>query len=130
MPAPGKPAFGNNPTCHFALSKAGFVLAFGRDSLNEVKRAVALKPAVSPVVDFRVNPAKAVKMTGAFDAGAGDMAKQMIGEKDKLLSVNSVSVTGGEELRVTFNAGLALFAGAFGTHIEAGPGAAAPVLKK
>lgn len=129
MPPQGRPAFGNNPTCHFALTKGGLVLAFGRDSLNEVKRAVSVKPVAFPVVDFRANPAKVVTMVGAFDAGAGAQAKAMIGSTDKLVSFNSVNVTGGDELRVTINAGLALYAGAFSS-VGRSDAPAPPILKK
>jgi hypothetical protein len=121
MPAPGQPAFGKNPTCHFALTKGGLVLAFGRDSLNEVKRAVALKPVAGPVIDFRANPAKVVTMTEAFDAGAGAMARTMIGKTDRLVSFNAVRVTGGDELRVTFNTGMTLFGGVFTARSVPGP---------
>lgn len=120
---PGEPMklFGNKATCHFALTKQGIILALGNDSLAEVKRGIGLKAVPAPLLDMKVNFAKLPKVIELFEPRVADQIGAMLGKLDKLASLNSVTVTGGKELRVTYTSGIAAFAGVFSARVDAGP---------
>jgi hypothetical protein len=110
LPAEVAKLFGNKATCHFALTKQGVILALGNESLAEVKRGIGLKPVPAAVMDMKVNFAKLPKVIEQFEPRAADQIGAMLGKADKLASLNSVTITGGKELRVTVVSGIAAFA--------------------
>lgn len=112
---PGEPMklFGNKATCHFALTKQGVILALGNDSLAEVKRGIGLKAMPAAVLDVKVNYSKLPKVIEHFEPRAADQIGMMFGKDDKLASLQTVTVTGGKELRITVISGIVTYAGMF-----------------
>ena len=108
IPNDFKKVLGNNATCHFALTKTGVLFSIGIDALNEMKRAITLKPTPAPVLDIRLNPPKLIEIVKPFSPRYADELGTILGTKDKLVSYSSLAVTGGEELRITLRAGLGM----------------------
>lgn len=113
LPGEAMKLFGNKATCHFALTKQGVILALGNDSLAEVKRGIGVKAVPAAVMDMKVNFAKLPKVIEHFEPRAADQIAMMLGKADKLGSMNSLTVTGGKELRISLVSGIATFASWF-----------------
>jgi hypothetical protein len=121
-----RPVFGPDAVVAVAFAPRAVVAAVGPDAVAAVKGVLALKPAAAPVVDVVVNPAKLARMVGAVDeVGAGEVARAW-GKEDKGLSVLSVGVAGGTELKVTLGLNLRLFAGGLTARGAAGAAAEPP----
>jgi hypothetical protein len=106
-----KQLFGENATVAVAFAPKAVYAAIGPgdEAVKEVKAAMALKPVESPVLDVVLNPARLIKMIQAAggDQAAGEVAKAL-GTDDKQFSALSLSVAGGQELKVKFGINLKL----------------------
>ena len=93
--------FGDGVTVAFAFAPKGIYLAVGPDPVKAVKEALNAKPQESPALDVVVNPAKLAKLVEKA-GGERVMIEKVLGKEDKLTSAASLTVTGGEQLKVRF----------------------------
>jgi hypothetical protein len=94
-----KPFGDDKAAVAFAFAPHGVLVVVGPDAVAELKAALAVKPAESPVLDVVVNPARVRKLVEKTD-GPGAEVERALGAEDKLLSAMSLAVTGGKELKV------------------------------
>lgn len=118
-----KKLFGPDVVVAAAFTPKAVVAAIGPDAVAAVKAALELKPAPAPVLEVVLNPAKVARMFGAVDErGAGEIVRTW-GKGEKPLSIASVSVSGGAELKVSVGLNLRLAGGVFLGRAWAGGGA-------
>ncbi len=88
----------------FAFAPHGVFGAMGPDAVNVLKDALAVKPANSPVLDVVVNPARVRKLIAKTNVERPEDAKieAIFGKEDKLGSVLSLTVDGGQQLTAKF----------------------------
>lgn len=93
----------------FAFAPHGVFGAIGPDPVATLKDALAVKPAPSPVLDVALNPARATKtfqkIIGPDDPDNVDI-ENVLGKEDKLRSIMSLTIEGGQELKATFTINL------------------------
>jgi len=129
MPAEMKKVFGEGATVALAFAPKGILVAVGSDAVNVVKEALALKPAPAPVMDVTINPARMAKLVTAFGGNATDIT-DTLGSGDAPVSVSSLSVDGGKELRVRFALNLRVFPGRAWASSKPPPAPPTPGIKK
>ncbi|MBX9584873.1 MAG: hypothetical protein K2X87_31600 [Gemmataceae bacterium] len=121
-----RPVFGPDAVAAVAFAPKAVVLAVGPDAVAAVKKVLGLKPAEAPVAGVVVNPAKVARMAGAVEEQAAGETAKVWGKDDKPLSVLSLGVAGGTELKVTLGLNLRLFAGVLGWRAASGAADAVP----
>jgi len=94
-----------------------------------IEQALALKPAPAPVMDVTINPARMAKLVTAFGGNATDIT-DTLGSGDAPVSVSSLSVDGGKELRVRFALNLRVFPGRAWASSKPPPAPPTPGIKK
>ena len=112
IPPEAKIVFGEKAVLGVALAPKGIYLAVGPDARKLLTAALKAEPAPARVLDLAINPARLAKVMAAIqgDAAAKKIAEG-IGTTDALLSVISLSVEGGDELRVRIGFHLKVLAG-------------------
>ena len=108
-----RPIFGPDAVVAVAFAPKAVVGAAGPDAVAAVKKVLELKPGPAPVLDVVLNPAKVAKMAGAVEPQAGAEVAKAYGTDDKPVSLLSLNVAGGPELKVTFGVNLKMLTGAW-----------------
>jgi hypothetical protein len=96
---------GKKPEIRVAFGNGAVYAAAGPGGLEQIKRAMALKPADVRALDIQVNPAKLNKLLGDVvpQPQVTQMFEQFLGKDDTLRSQFSVDISGGKELTVSWN---------------------------
>lgn len=99
----------------FAFTPKAAYLAVGPDAVDTLKGLLALKATEAPVLTATLNPTRIIKFasaTGASPREADDIAKTF-GSGNEPVTLASLAVTGGGELKVTGRMSLRVFTGLF-----------------
>ncbi|MBY0513175.1 MAG: hypothetical protein K2P78_04595 [Gemmataceae bacterium] len=106
---PDTKVFGDAPKLAFAFAPHAVLFAVGPDPVPAVAGAVAATPGPAPVLDVVVNPARLGKLAG-LTGGLGSQAEiaRAFGTDDRRVSIVSLTVEGGAELKVRFALSLKL----------------------
>lgn len=95
----------------FAFAPHGVFLVIGPEAVKTMKDALTVKPAVSPVLDIVINPARVVKFFAKYEEPRDRPRvnlETVLGKEDKVMSAMSMTVEGGKELKVTYTINLRL----------------------
>jgi hypothetical protein len=102
LPDEAKKVFGEKASVCLAFAPKAVHVTFGPAAVEAIQSAVAAKPGTAKSLDLIVNPARAQKLAAAINPQAGEGLAQAIGTDDQRMSALSVSVEGGNELRIRF----------------------------
>ncbi|HVK17241.1 MAG TPA: hypothetical protein VM533_09855 [Fimbriiglobus sp.] len=100
LPPEAQKVFGEKASVCVAFAPKAIHVAFGPAAVESIQAAVAAKPGPAKALDLVVNPARVQKLAAAVDPQAGEQAARALGTDDKKVSAFSISVEGGDELRV------------------------------
>jgi hypothetical protein len=107
---PGEPPgysriFGDRKV-YFVFGPKAVYVAIGNGAKDALKAAINAKPAPANAFDVLVNPKRLGQVITAADPGAGAMAEKIVGNEDKTYSAYTLSITGGDALRIKFGINL------------------------
>jgi hypothetical protein len=93
--------FGDGLPGHVAFAKDAAYFAFGTNSLDAIKAAVAAKPGPAPAIDVVWNAGRLHKMVATVEPRAAEELAKVYGVDDKGRSALRLTVVGGERLKLT-----------------------------
>lgn len=91
-----------------AFGPKGVYFGMGERAKEAVGAALATKPAKAYPFELSANPKRLGQLVSAIDENAGGMAKQFLGEDDKLTPAVYMGVDGGERMTFRFAVNLKL----------------------
>jgi hypothetical protein len=126
LPPDVQKVFGEKASVCLAFAPKAIHVTFGPAAVEAIQAAAAAKPAEAKALDLVVNPARAQKLAAAVNPQAGEMVAKGLGTDDKRVSALSVSVEGGDQLRVRFAVALKVIPRAIAQGVGAFAAGASP----
>lgn len=109
IPEPAKQLFGQKPTACIAFTPKAILITFGAASQDAITSAIKLEPQPGRPFDIAVNPNRLKKLMEAANPGSGAKVVELLGTDDKLASIVSFAIEGGEELRIRMTLNVKMF---------------------
>ena len=103
LPEGIRKVFGEKAALNIAVGNGGLFLAVGPNAEAELKRAMALKPAETRAFNALVNLAKGKELIAAGGGNPQDFGR--IPSSERLMSIYSLDVRGGSELKARTSLG-------------------------
>ncbi len=108
FPPEAQNVFGDEASVAFAFAPKGVYVVAGKDSVESLKKFLAMPPKPAKVLDILVNGKKVKSLLAARGDLPPDLPQLVKDGVDGLASVVSIDVTGGKALSVKFLADLRL----------------------
>ena len=108
FPPEAQNIFGDEASVAFAFAPKGIYVVAGKDSVESLKKFLAMPPKPAKVLDILVNGKKVKSLLAARGDLPPDLPQLVKDGVDGLASVVSIDVTGGKALSVKFLADLRL----------------------
>jgi hypothetical protein len=91
---------------YVAFGPKGVYAALGNGAKDSLKTMLTSKPAAANAFDVLANPKRLVQAITAANAQGGAMAEKIMGTEDKTYSCYTISLSGGDALRMKFSVNL------------------------